>query len=118
MFLGTLNRQLGRSIRGFTKEAAAAIEVHPWPGNVREMENRMKRAVVMAEGSLITPADLELLPQQNDLRLNLRQVRDNAERQALQRALSLFNGNISQAAETLGVSRPTLYDLLSKHGLK
>jgi two-component system NtrC family response regulator len=118
VFLGTLSRQLGRSIRGFTKEAAAAIEVYPWPGNVREMENRMKRAVVMAEGSLITPADLELLPRQDELRLNLRQVRDNAERQALQRAMSLFNGNISQAAETLGVSRPTLYDLLSKHGLK
>ena len=118
VFLGTLSRQLGRSVRGFTKEAAAAIDVYPWPGNVREMENRMKRAVVMAEGSLITPADLELLPQQDELRLNLRQVRDNAERQALQRAMSLFNGNISQAAETLGVSRPTLYDLLSKHGLK
>jgi two-component system NtrC family response regulator len=105
-------------LKGFTQDALAAIQAHPWPGNVRELENRLKRAVVMAEGPRVTAEDLELESPQTPLELNLRQVREAAERQALVRVLQLHNGNLSQAAERLGISRPTLYDLLAKHGMK
>jgi two-component system NtrC family response regulator len=107
-------------LRGFTQEALRAIEKYQWPGNVRELENKVKRAVIMAEGSKITPEDLDI-EAANDAGVpwvNLRQVRDEAERQAVQRALSLCNGNVSQAAELLGISRPTLYDLMSKFAIK
>lgn len=110
----------GRRLRGFSPEALAAIEAYDWPGNVRELENKVKRAVIMADGPLVTPEDLEL-PEAGAGRmpeLNLRTVRDKAERAALERALRLHEGNISQAAEALGVSRPTLYDLMRKHGLR
>ncbi len=110
-----------RKLRGFTKDALLAIEAYPWPGNVREMENKVKRAVIMAEGTMVNREDLELTDTQAEgqlMNLNLRQVRDEAELQGLQRALSLFQGNISKAAEVLGISRPTLYDLMNKHGLK
>ncbi len=120
-FLEKIAKQHNRSLRGFTRDAVAAIEAHAWPGNVRELENKVKRAVIMAEESRVSAEELELTPPDDDvssLSLNLREVRDEAERAAVQRALSLFNGNISQAAEVLGVSRPTIYDLMSKHGLK
>ncbi|RMD78997.1 MAG: PEP-CTERM-box response regulator transcription factor [Gammaproteobacteria bacterium] len=109
-----------RRLRGFSPEALAAIEAYDWPGNVRELENKVKRASIMAEGPLVTAADLEL-PEAGPGRmpeLNLRVVREKAERAALERALRLHQGNVSQAAEVLGVSRPTLYDLMRKHGLK
>lgn len=106
----------GRSVKGFSKDAITAIEAYPWPGNVRELENRIKRAAIMAEGALISAEDLELnANDQEPLPLNLRQVRDEAEKNAVQRALLLFDGNISKAAEMLGISRPTLYDLMNKH---
>ncbi len=106
-----------------SKEALAAVEVHPWPGNIRELENRIKRAVIMSEGLQIGVEDLELAPSlvsknEEPITLNLREVRDNAERQALQRALRWFDGNVSHAAEVLGVSRPTLYDLMNKYQIK
>ena len=110
----------GRRLRGLSPEALAAVEAYDWPGNVRELENKVKRAVIMAEGPLVTPEDLEL-PEAGAGRmpeLNLRTVRDKAERAALERALRLHAGNVSQAAEALGVSRPTLYDLMRKHGLR
>lgn len=108
-----------RSVRGFTPEALAAIESHTWPGNVRELENRLKRAVIMAEGNHITAEELELAAAAPaPLPLNLREVREAAERQAVRRALSLYDDNVTQAAEALGVSRPTLYDLMNKFGLK
>jgi two-component system NtrC family response regulator len=118
-FLAKHGSQQGKAPRGFSEEALAAIEAHPWPGNARELENRVKRGIIMCDGSLIMPEDLELEPPSEDaLPLNLRQVREQAEMQAVQRALALYDGNVSQAADVLGVSRPTLYDLVKKYGLK
>jgi two-component system NtrC family response regulator len=109
----------GRNIKGFSKDALVALESYRWPGNVRELENRIKRAAIMAEANLITAEDLELTElDQEPVPLNLRQVRDEAERAAIQRALALYNSNVSKTAEVLGISRPTLYDLMNKHGLK
>ncbi len=99
-------------------EAIAAIEAHTWPGNVRELENCIKRAVIMADTSIIRAADVGLQPAQAAEVLNLRQVRDDAEKQAVIRVLGRANGNLSRAAELLGISRPTLYDLLDRFGLR
>jgi two-component system NtrC family response regulator len=117
-FLELFAREQGRVIRGFTEDGLAAIESYGWPGNARELENRVKRAVIMAEGSRIGPDDLELTVPDEGMPLNLRQVREEAERRAVERALALFSGNVSQAADILGVSRPTLYDLVRKYDLK
>jgi two-component system NtrC family response regulator len=114
-FLARYARQNRSRAKDFSQEALIAIEAHRWPGNVRELENRVKRAVIMAEGSLITPEELELdLPSADAMPFNLRRVREQAERQAVLRALSHAAGNISQASELLGVSRPTLYDVMRK----
>ncbi|MGH8801233.1 MAG: PEP-CTERM-box response regulator transcription factor, partial [Casimicrobiaceae bacterium] len=100
-------------------DAVAAISAHPWPGNVRELENAVKRAVIMADGNGIGAVDVGLAaPDENAGALNLRQVRDTAERGALVRVLARVDGNLSRAAELLGVSRPTLYDLMRRFGLK
>jgi len=100
-------------------DAVAAIEAHAWPGNVRELENCTKRAVIMAEGSGLRAEDfgLELAPIEGDA-FNLRRVRDQAEKDAIIRVLGRVNGNVSKASELLGVSRPTLYDLLDKYNLR
>jgi two-component system NtrC family response regulator len=96
-----------------------AIDAFVWPGNVRELENRAKRAVIMAEGSILRPEDFGLVVEDGEPeKLNLRQVRDEAEKDAVVRALARCNANYSKAAELLGVSRPTLYDLMARHGLK
>jgi len=99
-------------------EAVQAIEAYGWPGNVRELENCTKRAVIMADGSVIRAADLGLAPAAGEEMLNLRQVRDEAEKQAVVRVLGRVNGNLSRAAELLGISRPTLYDLLDRFGMR
>ena len=100
-------------------DAIAAIEAHPWPGNVRELENVIKRAVIMADGLTITAADIGIsAPETDTAALNLRQIREDAERSAVLRALGRVNGNLSKAAEVLGISRPTLYDLMHRFGLK
>jgi len=100
-------------------DAIDAIDGHAWPGNVRELENVIKRAVIMADGDGITASDIGLGPPNGDANvLNLRQVRDQAERNAVLRVLGRVNGNLSKAAELLGVSRPTLYDLMHRFGLK
>ncbi|MCW5601739.1 PEP-CTERM-box response regulator transcription factor [Nitrosomonas sp.] len=109
----------GRHSMSFNQEALAAIEAHQWPGNVREMENCIKRAVIMAEGPQITASDLGLQDSEIPMEpMNLREVRDREECKALVRALAKVDGNIAKAAELLGVSRPTLYDLMNRHGLK
>ncbi len=118
-FLERYARELGRNIRGFTADALGALEAHAWPGNVREMENLIKRATIMADGHQITAADLGLdalhvEPQP----FNLRQAREHAERHAVSRALAHSDGNIAQAAELLGITRPTLYDLMSRFGMR
>ena len=98
-------------------DAVAAIEAHAWPGNVRELENVIKRAVIIVDGNTIGAADLGLGDAEQQS-LNLREVRERAERDALVRALGRVNGNLTRAAEMLGVSRPTLYDLMHRFGLK
>jgi len=118
-FVERFAEQFKKPVKGLTPEAVAAIEAHPWPGNVRELENCIKRAVIMSEANRIDAADLGLPgTAQAQEPLNLRQVREEAERQAVLRALARVNGNIARAAELLGVSRPTLYDLLHRYGLE
>ena len=118
-FLERYAREMGRNLRGFTAGALAALEAHAWPGNVREMENLIKRATIMADGSQITAADLGLDTGPTEPQpFNLRQAREHAERLAVGRALAHSDGNIAQAAELLGVTRPTLYDLMAKIGMK
>jgi two-component system NtrC family response regulator len=111
-------KQQGRSLVGYSDDASDAIEAYSWPGNVRELENKIKSAVIMADGKQVTAADLgidnvELTPES----LNLREVRQRAESKAIRVALMKNFGNISRAAEQLGVTRPTLYDLMNKYGL-
>lgn len=118
-FLERASAQHPKAPKGFTDEALSAIESYPWPGNARELENRVNRAVIMADGALITSADLELEHlEEGDLPFNLRRVRERAEREAVERAMAVYEGNVSQAAEVLGVSRPTLYDLVKKYRIK
>jgi two-component system NtrC family response regulator len=107
-----------RAINGFSDDAVQAIESYAWPGNVRELENKIKGAVIMADGKMVTAQDMGL---QGDFEeadsLNLREVRQVAESKAIRVALTKSYGNISKAAEMLGITRPTLYDLLNKYGL-
>jgi len=113
-----------RGVLGFTEDAIKAIEQHSWPGNVRELINSLKRATIMADGDRLTPDDLGLPTPDSGANsgeksdLDLRTVRDAAERQAIISALGRSNGNIVKAAETLGVSRPTLYDLMRRLAIK
>jgi len=117
-FLDRHAREHGRNGLAFTDDAMRAIESHPWPGNIRELENRIKRAVILAEGRRIDATALELQPGDAEpLPFSLRQVRENAERQAMLRALRYTGGNVSQAAELLGVTRPTFYALANKYRL-
>jgi two-component system NtrC family response regulator len=109
----------GRWAMTLLPDAIEAIEAHRWPGNVRELENVIKRAVIMADGSTIRADDIGLGVADSEATvLNLRQVREEAERSAVLRVLGRVNGNLSKAAELLGVSRPTLYDLMHRFGLK
>ncbi len=109
----------GRATLGFAEEALMAIEQYKWPGNVRELENCIKRAVIMTEGPQIGAADLGLpAAPQVDAPVNLRQARDAAEYKVMVLALARSGGCIVRAAELLGVSRPTLYDLMHHHGVK
>ena len=108
----------GRSRIGFSEQALAAIEAWQWPGNVREMENCIKRAIIMADGPQIVAEDLGLeAPADGGEDFNLRTVRDRAEGQAIVRALVRCENNVLRTAELLGVSRPTLYDLMNRHSI-
>lgn len=118
-FLERYNAQYTKALKGFTPDACAAIEGHAWPGNVREMENCLKRAVIMSEDNRLSAQDLGLAVIDVDaMPLNLRQVREVAERDAINKAIARVNGNIARAAELLGVSRPTLYDMLNRFGIQ
>jgi two-component system NtrC family response regulator len=120
-FLERFSSELKRPVKGFTAEAVSAIESHDWPGNVRELENRVKRSVIMADGTLVCAEDLELDEGQEGegrLPLNLREVREKAESKAIHRALSRTSNNVSKSAEMLGVTRPTLYNLMRKYHIK
>ncbi|MBT5047933.1 MAG: PEP-CTERM-box response regulator transcription factor [Rhodospirillaceae bacterium] len=118
-FLAKFNAEQGRNVRGFSAASLTALAEHEWPGNVRELENRIKRSVIMSDGKRITPVDLDLAePEFIPEVLNLAQAREEAERREIPRALSRVEGNITRAAKLLGVSRPTLYDLLRHHDIK
>lgn len=117
-FVERFNRELRKNIRGLAPDAVVAIENHPWPGNVRELENKIKRATIMTEGNQITASDLQIDTPTDATPLNLREVRELAERKAIIRALANAEGNISRAAELLGLTRPTLYSLLNKYQLQ
>ena len=117
-------RELNPQVQGLAPDALAAIDAYPWPGNVRELENRVKRAVIMADGKLVGAGDLDLpggkgpSEQEADLALNLRAAREVADRRAIRSALARTEHNISGAAKLLGISRPTLYDLLKQYHLQ
>ncbi len=108
----------GKPLLKLGPDAIAAIEKHPWPGNVRELENKVNAAAIMAEGKLVSAGDLSLEPASEAEAgiVPLREVRQRAESEAIQRALAVAGGNVSRAAELLGVTRPTLYDLMQRNG--
>jgi len=118
-FLETFNKQFSRNLLGFSDAAVAALEAYHWPGNVREVQHKVKRAVVMGAGPLIEPKDLELSGGETRPRVTpLREAREAAERKALCAALSEAGENVSKAAELLEITRPTLYALLNRFNLK
>jgi len=119
VFLQRFAREQAKSFKGFTTGAVDAIGCYRWPGNVRELENRVKRAVIMAEGKRITEKDLSISPDDSastEAVITLKDNRELAEKEFIGRALLRNSGNISRTATELGVSRPTLYDLMKKHG--
>jgi two-component system NtrC family response regulator len=119
VFLRRFGQQNDRTSLDFSRGALHALQNHDWPGNVRELENRVKRAAIMAEGRHVSPADLELADgDAPDLVRSLKDVRTMAEREAVEQAMQRNGGKISRAAEELGISRPTLYELLDKLGLR
>ncbi len=116
--LQSYSKAQSRAINGFSDDAVQAIESYSWPGNVRELENKIKGAVIMADGKLVTAADLGIAGEEvEEESLNLRSVRQRAESKAIRVALTRSYGNISKAAELLGITRPTLYDLLNKYNM-
>ena len=120
VFLGRFAREMNPVVKGFAPDALAAIDAWGWPGNVRELENRVKRAVIMTETKLIGAADLDLAePGGAEAQtLNLKSAREGADRKVIRHALARSEGNISNTAKLLGISRPTLYDLLKQYDLQ
>lgn len=120
-FVNRFGRELNATAQSLSPEAIEAVDAYAWPGNVRELENRVKRAVIMAEGKTVTPGDLDLqagiVPSDDALPINLRAAREVADRKAIRHAMSRTENNISSAAKLLGISRPTLYDLLKQYRL-
>ena len=119
-FLTRFAREMNPAVKGFAADALAAIDAWHWPGNVRELENRVKRAVIMADGKLVSAADLDLAEpdEAGEAVLNLKAAREAADRRVIRHALARSEGNISQTAKLLGISRPTLYDLLKQYDLQ
>ncbi|MBK1679315.1 PEP-CTERM-box response regulator transcription factor [Rhodocyclus tenuis] len=119
-FVRRFSAEQNRGSMTLTEDAIRAVEAHSWPGNVRELENCIKRAVIMADGMQITAEDvsLESVTESDEDFIDLRRIREDAERQAVQKALGRTDGNLVRSAEILGISRPTLYDLMHRLGLK
>jgi two-component system NtrC family response regulator len=118
-FLHIFAREMNPQVKGLAPGALAAIDRWPWPGNVRELENRMKRAVIMADGKMIGAEDLDLESRDEEsLPVNLKSAREQADRRAIRQALARSENNISSTAKLLGISRPTLYDLMKQYGLQ
>ena len=120
VFLKRFATEINPKVKGFSPDALSAIDAWSWPGNVRELENRVKRAVIMADGRLVTSEDLDLDLNggEETLLLNLKSAREQADRKVIRHALARSEGNISNAARLLGVSRPTLYDLLKQYDMQ
>ena len=120
VFLNRFAREMNPQVKGFAPDALAAIDGWAWPGNVRELENRVKRAVIMADARLISAEDLDLetLGAGEGQALNLKAARELADRRVIRHALARSEGNISSTAKMLGISRPTLYDLLKQYDLQ
>ena len=121
-FVARFAREMNPKVQGLSPDAADAIDAYAWPGNVRELENRIKRAVIMADGKQVTAADLDL-PGTPDgaevsLPINLRAAREQIDRRVIRQALTRTENNISGAAKLLGISRPTLYDLMKQYRLQ
>ncbi|HEX5644686.1 MAG TPA: PEP-CTERM-box response regulator transcription factor [Erythrobacter sp.] len=118
-FLKRFASEMNPQVTGFAPDALTALDAWHWPGNVRELENRIKRAVIMAEGKLIGAGDLDLQGSSEDRDdvLNLKTAREEADRRVIRHALARSEGNISSTAKMLGISRPTLYDLLKQYDL-
>ncbi|MFL6830026.1 MAG: PEP-CTERM-box response regulator transcription factor [Sphingomicrobium sp.] len=120
-FVNRFGRDLNAAVQSLSSDAMAAIEAHSWPGNVRELENRIKRAIIMADGRSIAAADLDLphaAAEREAPPINLRAAREVADRRAIRQAMSRTDNNISGAAKLLGISRPTLYDLIKQYRLQ
>ena len=120
-FVRRFAHEQNRASMSLSEDALRAVELHPWPGNIRELENRVRRAAIMADGLQISAEDLGLqdVPAVDAIdTLDLRMIRDDAERRAIVAALGRTNGNMLKSADLLGVSRPTLYDLMHRLGLK
>ncbi|APZ97812.1 PEP-CTERM-box response regulator transcription factor [Sphingopyxis sp. QXT-31] len=121
-FLHQYAPAMNPGVRGFAPDALQAIDEARWPGNVRELENRIKRAVIMADGKLVAKDDLDIAggndAENEEAWLNLRSAREAADRVAIRRAMMQSEGNISAAAKLLGISRPTLYDLLKQYRMQ
>lgn len=117
-FLKKYAAAMNPAVRSFAPDALAAIDGWGWPGNVRELENRVKRAVIMADGKSVTAADLDLDGAADSAPINLKAVREIADRKAIRHALARAEGNISGTARLLGISRPTLYDLMKSYDLQ
>ncbi len=119
VFLKRFSTEMNPTVTGFAPDALAAIDAHDWPGNVRELENRVKRAVIMADGKLVNADDLDFGDSEEESAdvLNLKAAREQSDRRVIRHALARSEGNISTTAKLLGISRPTLYDLLKQYDL-
>ncbi len=120
VFMAQFAREMNPAVKGFSADALAAIDSWPWPGNVRELENRVKRAVIMCDSKLIGAGDLDLVEPDKELAqaLNLKTAREVSDRKVIRHALARSEGNISSTAKLLGISRPTLYDLLKHYDMQ
>ncbi|MBE0597366.1 MAG: PEP-CTERM-box response regulator transcription factor [Desulfuromonadales bacterium] len=122
LFLQRFSQEMGKKIRGFSPASLAAIEVYSWPGNVRELENKVKRSVIMCDSPVIEPPELGLAepaetgPQRPAVRVTLKEAKNRLESEMVISAIQKYTGNVAKAAEALGISRPTIYDLMRKHG--
>lgn len=118
-FLARFAKEMNPAVKGFANDALAAMDSWNWPGNVRELENRVKRAVIMSENKLVHAEDLDLDEDSEEeaMPLNLKCARETSDRKIIRHALARTEGNISNTAKLLGISRPTLYDLLKQYDL-